>query len=500
MSAGRFEVRTEPVIVREVLDRVVTRWSDRTDAKRHKISRRVARGVPKVWLDRQSIDQALDELVDNAVKYSPEGGRIDLIASVGAADGVPVVRIAVTDRGVGIPADRIDDVAGRLHPGRRLEHPDLRRPRPRPRPGRPHRPGPRRRHSSSSRPRAGAPRSPWSCRSASPGWRAVTDRIGPAHARRHRRRAHRRGVPRRRARRSSPTTSPLPAAGARLRLVERRRVVVVAEGDDRGAARRRRAPSRRRGGGRRGHRRCSSSPAAATIEIRAGHGGDDDSPPRGRRACAPARRRRPRRRRRRAGRRGRGHARDPAGRRRRRPDPPRARRHHRHLPGRRRGRLGRPGARRAGLPPAGGGVGGPHRPGAGPARGRRLPTRGTSATSAAPSPSPARSTASRRALHRPGRPAGARWPTTRRCCPRLADEPDFGGDAPRRRAARRARPSSARPSPSSAPSGAFADRWDSVFDFRDAGAVWGLVALDQGVGDGPRARRGRGRALAARSS
>jgi two-component system, OmpR family, sensor histidine kinase VicK len=112
MSAGRFEVRTEPVIVRELLDRVVARWSERLDPARHTVVRRVARGVPKVWLDRQSIDQALDELVDNGVKYSPDGGRIDLTATVGAADGYPVVRLAVSDRGAGIPADRIDDVMG----------------------------------------------------------------------------------------------------------------------------------------------------------------------------------------------------------------------------------------------------------------------------------------------------------------------------------------------------------------------------------------------------
>lgn len=112
MSAGRFEVRTEPVLLREVLDRVVSRWSDRVDPDLFTINRRVARGVSKVWLDRQSIDQALDELVDNAVKYSPNGGKIDLIATLDAADGSPVVRIAVSDRGVGIPADRVGDVLG----------------------------------------------------------------------------------------------------------------------------------------------------------------------------------------------------------------------------------------------------------------------------------------------------------------------------------------------------------------------------------------------------
>lgn len=111
MSAGRYEVRTEPTLVREVVDRIVARWAERLDAARHPIARRVARNVPKMWIDRQAIDQALDELIDNAVKYSPDGGRIEVVAT---ADSHPtigsIVRIAVTDRGVGIPADRLDSV------------------------------------------------------------------------------------------------------------------------------------------------------------------------------------------------------------------------------------------------------------------------------------------------------------------------------------------------------------------------------------------------------
>ena len=112
MSAGRYEVRTEPTMVRDLIDRAVAHWSERVDADRHPITRRVARGVPKVWLDRQEVEHALNELIDNAVKYSPEGGRIEVTATVGTdVDGREVLRLSVADRGVGIPADRLDDVA-----------------------------------------------------------------------------------------------------------------------------------------------------------------------------------------------------------------------------------------------------------------------------------------------------------------------------------------------------------------------------------------------------
>jgi PAS domain S-box-containing protein len=111
MQAGRYDIRTEPVVVREVLDRVVGRWSDRLDPDRYPIVRKVARGVPKVWLDRRAIEQALNELVDNAVKYSPAGGRIRLSA-VADADGErgPVVKISVADGGVGIDPAKLEAI------------------------------------------------------------------------------------------------------------------------------------------------------------------------------------------------------------------------------------------------------------------------------------------------------------------------------------------------------------------------------------------------------
>jgi PAS domain S-box-containing protein len=111
MSAGAYEVRTEPALVREVVDRAVARWAERLDPAVHPIARKLGRRLPKVWLDRVAIDQALDELLDNAVKYSPSGGRIDVAAAAAYHPMLgPTVRVSVTDRGVGIPADRRDVV------------------------------------------------------------------------------------------------------------------------------------------------------------------------------------------------------------------------------------------------------------------------------------------------------------------------------------------------------------------------------------------------------
>jgi signal transduction histidine kinase len=60
--------------------------------------------------DETYLTQALEELVDNAVKYSPDGGKIVVAAGVVDGEDGPEVEITVSDQGVGIPADRLDSV------------------------------------------------------------------------------------------------------------------------------------------------------------------------------------------------------------------------------------------------------------------------------------------------------------------------------------------------------------------------------------------------------
>ncbi|MFL5944114.1 MAG: ATP-binding protein [Gaiellaceae bacterium] len=75
----------------------------------------VGEDVPPVAADETQLRQVLDNLLDNAVKYSPAGG--DIRVSVEAVEGA--VRFAVADDGLGIPATeqgRIFDKFYRLDP------------------------------------------------------------------------------------------------------------------------------------------------------------------------------------------------------------------------------------------------------------------------------------------------------------------------------------------------------------------------------------------------
>jgi PAS domain S-box-containing protein len=122
-GAGRVLLRPEPMDVRQLLDAVVTPWSERLTPP-STITRRVARRIPEINGDRRWLALAIDELLDNAVKFSPGGAQVTVTAvvttgrppqeparfagpgsSTPSPDGpgsVPVLEISVMDRGKGM--------------------------------------------------------------------------------------------------------------------------------------------------------------------------------------------------------------------------------------------------------------------------------------------------------------------------------------------------------------------------------------------------------------
>lgn len=114
IETGRLEIRRDAIpwshFVREVVQRHHTAVSDRRFHVSIPSDARVVTG------DRDRLEQVLGNLLENAVKYSPDGSDI----TVTVEDRGDSLVTAVCDRGIGIPADELGQVFERFHRGRQV--------------------------------------------------------------------------------------------------------------------------------------------------------------------------------------------------------------------------------------------------------------------------------------------------------------------------------------------------------------------------------------------
>lgn len=68
--------------------------------------------------DARRLRRVLDNLIGNAIKYSPEGGGVTVALEKEEADGDAWALMSITDRGIGIPAEDLPSVFQRFHRAR----------------------------------------------------------------------------------------------------------------------------------------------------------------------------------------------------------------------------------------------------------------------------------------------------------------------------------------------------------------------------------------------
>jgi len=111
IESGRLEVERIPFDLWELIETTAEILSARTRGKALELITHIAADVPQVVMgDPTRLRQILTNLLDNAIKFTACGEIVLRVERAESASQRPLVHLAVSDTGIGIPADKLESI------------------------------------------------------------------------------------------------------------------------------------------------------------------------------------------------------------------------------------------------------------------------------------------------------------------------------------------------------------------------------------------------------
>ncbi|HLD29338.1 MAG TPA: ATP-binding protein [bacterium] len=108
IKAGKMYLENKYFSLHQMVDNLVALFQPQKEQKQIQTGITIPDDLPRLYGDEGKIVQVLTNLMSNAFKFTPEKGRIDIIAIHPYMDeGKKMVRISVRDSGIGIPKEKI---------------------------------------------------------------------------------------------------------------------------------------------------------------------------------------------------------------------------------------------------------------------------------------------------------------------------------------------------------------------------------------------------------
>ena len=111
IESGKEEVLSESVAVKSFVERLLERFSAEARVKKIEVFNEIPEDLPPVSADPTKLNQILANLVDNAIKYTPEGGKIWVQGRVLPQE----FQMEVKDTGPGIPKEDRERIFERFY-------------------------------------------------------------------------------------------------------------------------------------------------------------------------------------------------------------------------------------------------------------------------------------------------------------------------------------------------------------------------------------------------
>ena len=113
LEGGSARTDAERVDVADLVRESAARWSDRSAS--HVITARARDDIEPIAAGAALLRSAIDELIDNAIKFSPDGGIVTIAVDRLPHEPKPTIAISVADQGIGIDPMKRDAVFEDFH-------------------------------------------------------------------------------------------------------------------------------------------------------------------------------------------------------------------------------------------------------------------------------------------------------------------------------------------------------------------------------------------------
>ena len=111
LEKGSLQIHLEPLRIDAILEEIIQTRVHDAEEKKQSLTLEVEGRLPLIMADRRRIKDVFNSLVDNAIKYTQDGGRIQ----VSSRDEGRMIHVWVKDNGVGIPLEYLGKIFDRFH-------------------------------------------------------------------------------------------------------------------------------------------------------------------------------------------------------------------------------------------------------------------------------------------------------------------------------------------------------------------------------------------------